>query len=268
LELKRLRDELSSEAFKNLYRELQEKHGMLSPFPTVFDLIEFFHGDSGDYAVKDSILGFLVTEYQKGGRCHRLGAFFLVLFTPGIVRVYSMARKRALVLDPAEVLNQACLYLLETINGIPFEQNQSKVASHVLGRVKNLMRGWVNQRLKEEAAREDLLEEERHEPLPILEDGKDPVDIEDAARFLEIFLKAGVITETDKLIILGASLKRGSLREISGDSRAYQKMKKRRQRAISAMKLYLQKSRRLRALEEGLCEEEISLAEIVRDLLE
>jgi len=252
---------------------------MLSPFPTVFDLIDFFHGDSRDYAVKDSILGFLVAEYRKpacrdargagrGSHSHLLGAFFLVLFTPGIVRVYSIARKRALVLDPSEVLNQACLYLLETINAIPFEETQSRVASHVLGQVKNLMRGWVNQRFKEEAAREDLLEEERYEPLPIIEDGKDPVDIEEAAGFLEIFVKAGVITETDKLIILGASIKRGSLKGISGDPRAYQKMKKRRQRAIAAMKLYLHRRRRLRALKEGLSEEEISLAEMVRDLLE
>jgi hypothetical protein len=55
LELKRLREELSFEVFKDLYRELREKHEMLSPFPTVFDLIEFLHGDSREDRDKPNV---------------------------------------------------------------------------------------------------------------------------------------------------------------------------------------------------------------------
>lgn len=241
---------------------------MLSPFSTVFDLIEFFHSDSRDYAAKDSILGLLVAKYQSGRPYHRLGAFFLVLFTHGIVRVYSIARKKALALGPDEVLSQICLYLLETIKTIHLKQTQTKVASRIIGQVKNRMRGWVNQRLKEAATREDLLEEESYDPLPVIEEGNDPVDLEEAASFLDIFVKAGVITDTDKLIILGSRVTKRSLKEIAGDAGAYQRIKKRRQRAIAAMKLYLLRTRKLRALEEGLGEDEISLAEIVRDLME
>ena len=170
MELKRLQEELSSESFKTLYQELQKKHEMLSSFSTVFDLIEFFHGDSRDYATKDSILSSLAGEYQKGKQFHRVSAFFLVLFTPGIVRVYSIARRKALALDPDEVLSQICLYLMETIKSLELFRDTEKVylvkspkgsseaafhrvnpvrhsdrvTSRIIGRVKNQMRGWVN----------------------------------------------------------------------------------------------------------------------------
>jgi hypothetical protein len=56
---------------------------------------------------------------------------------------------------------------------------------------------------------QDLLEKERYKPLPIIEDEKDLVDIEEAVRFLKKFVKTEVITVTDKLLVLGASIKGG-----------------------------------------------------------
>lgn len=52
------------------------------------------------------------------------------------------------------------------------------------------------------------------------------MDIEEAARFLDIFVKAGVITDTDKIIILGSRVTKRSLKEIAGDAGAYQRIKK------------------------------------------
>ena len=241
---------------------------MLSAIPTPFQLIDFFHSDRPEYATRDSILKFLVTEYQRGGPYERLGTFFLVLFTPAIVRIYSIARRKLLYLDPGDILSQTCLYLLETIKAIHLKPTEIRVASRIVGAVKNKMRAWTKQQIKEATTKEDFLEEEIYDPLPVIEDGNHPVDIDQANRFLEIFVKAGIITETDKLIILGSSIVNRSLKQFAGDPRVYQRVKKRRQRAIAAMKLYLQRKRRLRALKEGLREDEISLAEIVRDLLE
>ena len=94
----------------------------------------------------------------------------MVLFTPGIVRVYSIARRKALALDPDEVLSQICLYLMETIKSLELFRDTEKVylvkspkgsseaafhrvnpvrhsdrvTSRIIGRVKNQMRGWVN----------------------------------------------------------------------------------------------------------------------------
>jgi len=241
---------------------------MLSAIPTPFQLIDFFHSDRPEYATRDSILKFLVSEYQRGGPCERLGTLFLVLFTPAIVRIYSISRKKLLYLDPGDILSQTCLYLLETIKAIHLKPFDTRVASRIVGAVKNKMRAWTKQQIKETTTKEDFLEEEIYDPLPVIEDGNHPVDIDQANRFLEIFVKAGIITETDKLIILGSSIANRSLKQFAGDPRVYQRVKKRRQRAIAAMKLYLQRKRRLRALKEGLGEDEISLAEIVRDLLQ
>jgi len=99
-----------------------------------------------------------------------------------------------------EVLNQICLFLLETLKSKEFAEVEKKVASRIIGRVKNLMRSWINQKLKDEEKCVELSEEEDYHPLPVIEKPGLP-DLEEAERFLNLFVKAGVITETDKLII-------------------------------------------------------------------
>jgi hypothetical protein len=273
LELKRLREELSSPSFREFYRDVQRRREMLRPFPTPLDLIAFFHSDASAYVTRDAILGELVGEYQthrSGPAAAGLGAFFLVLFNPGIVRVYATARRKGLGLDPDDILNQICVYLLETIEAIPPEEISTKAASRILGRVKNRMRTWVSERIREISKSRDYagLEEEACEPLPVIEEGKAPVDMEEAARFLEVFVKAGVITETDSLMVLGTIVVGRSLKDTAGDARTYQRLKKRRQRAVAAMRQYLQTRRRMQARREGVREEDIQLYEIVKELLE
>jgi len=272
LELKRLREELSSPSFRGFYRELRRRHAILHPFPDPLDLIAFFHTDASAYEARDAILGALVGEYQahRSGPAAGLGAFFLVLFHPGIVRVYATARRMGLGLDPDEILNQTCVYLLETIEAIPPEEISTKAASRILGRVKNRMRTWVSERIREISKSRDYagLDEEAYEPFPVIEEGEAPVDMEEAARFLKSFVRAGVITETDMLLVLGTTVMNRSLKDTAGDARTYQRLKKRRQRAVAAMRQYLEARRRVRARREGVREEDIQLADIVRELLE
>jgi hypothetical protein len=282
LELKRLQEELSSESFKRLYRELRERHSALSPFPTPFSLIHFFHkqarplslrpgeqnagGQGEDYATKDAILTSLINAYQKGGAYDRLGALFLLLFTPGIIRTHMLARKKALNFEPEEILSQTCLFFLETMKKEEIPPGSRKVGSQVIGKVKNLMRGWVRQRLKEEEMMEEFSEESAYSPLPII-DKASPPDLEEAERFLNIFIRAGVITETDKWIILGSKIVGQPLREIAGVPESYQKIKKRRQRALREMEKYLERKRRRFAMKEGVEKGEIALADVLKKLL-
>lgn len=103
----------------------------------------------------------LIEEYQKGspsaGHHQFFSVLFLVLFTPAVVRIYSRSRKVALSLDPKELLNQICLFLLETLQGLETAQTQERVASRIMGRVKNLLRAWMERRIKEEGRREEYL---------------------------------------------------------------------------------------------------------------
>jgi len=239
---------------------------LLSPFPTPFFLIDFFHKQAGDYVTRDSILSCLINEYQGCDLYHLLGAFFPVLFTPAIVRIYSRIKRASLNMNSDEVLNQICLFLLETLKSKEIAEVEEKVASRIIGRVKNLMRSWINQKLKDEEKCVELSEEKDYHPLPVIEKPGLP-DLEEAESFLNLLVKAGVITETDKLIILGSKIAKRPLREIAGGPENYQRIKKRRQRAIHAMEQYLERKRRRYATKAGLEKDEVSLAEILKGIL-
>ncbi len=265
LELKKLRRELSSEGFTKLYQELKKGYPLLSQFPDPFSLIDFFHDKESDYLIKDAILSYLIRHYQRGGRFHLLGAFFLTLFTPGIVSIYSREKRKALSLEPEEILNQISLFILQTIEEKQITQKEKKVASQIIGQVKNQIRSWINKKLKEEKALE-LSRKKNCEPHPSGE--KCLPDLKEAERFLNLFVKARVITEADKFIILGSKVARKPLRKIITSSESYERIKKRRQRAVRAMEKYLLKQRKRYALRAGLKEEEVFLAEVLKDLRE
>jgi len=213
LELRRIREDLDSPPFRRLYRRLREAHPLLAPFPTPFDLINFFHQQNKEYETKDSILTSLIRDYRQGPPYDRLASLFIVLFTPAIVKTYAIARKKLFHLEPDEILQQISLLLLEELRtGALIKE---KAASRIIGRVRNLMRGWVNERIREASGREDLSEDESYQPLPVIEKSVTAVDMEDAIRFLDFFVKEGVITERDKLVILGSKISKRSLADIA-----------------------------------------------------
>ncbi len=144
LDLKQLKHELSSEEFSKIYDQLRQDHPLLSPFPTPFSLIDFFRAQTKDHATENSILRCLIREYQRGAPYHRLGTFFLALFTPAIAKTYSQVKRKALRLDPEEVMNQICLSLLQTLKDEELTRCEEKVASTILGKVKNLVSVWIS----------------------------------------------------------------------------------------------------------------------------
>lgn len=287
MELKRIRKELSSEEFTKIYHQLRQEHPVLSPFSTPFSLIDFFRaqtrppclsppatarhertgesdgGQAKDYATENSILRCLIREYQKGIPYDCLGSFFLALFTPAIAKTYSQAKKKALRADPEELLNQICLSFLQTLKDEKLTRCEEKVASTILGKVKNLMRSWINERLKHEKMRTELPPE--HDYTPIIRKGLS--DLETAHRFLNLFVEAGIITETDKLLILGTKILKRPLRCFAPRPQDYAKVRKRRYRAIKAMESYLDRKRRTYALKARLNEKEVSAADILKEFL-
>lgn len=272
MELKPLRRELSSEASIRLYRELRRGHPLLTPFRTPLGLISFFHRTPQEYATKDAILRLLIEEYQKGaptGPYHQmLSILFLVLFTPALVRLCSRARKAALSLDPEEALDQICLFLLETLQGTETAQAEERIAGRIMGRVKNLTRNWLQRRFQEERAVEEYLDEKTYEPAPGIPAPSDEgISLEEASGFLDLFVRAGVITETEKLLILHSRIGKRPLKAMAASPQEYQRIKKRRQRAIRRMDQYLQERRRLYAEREGLEVEEVSMEEVFRRLI-
>jgi predicted metal-binding protein len=112
---------------------------------------------------------------------------------------------------------------------------------------------------------EEFSEESEYVPLPIIDEASPP-DLEEAERFLDIFVRAGVIAETDKWIILGSKIVGQPLREIAGVPESYQKIKKRRQRALHEMEKYLERKRMKYAMKEGVGKEEIPLADVLKRL--
>ncbi len=244
---------------------MREAHPLLARFPTPFDLIDFFHKQNKEYETKNSILTSLIRDYRQGHPYDRLASLFIVLFTPGTVKTYAIARKKLLHLEPDEILHQISLFLLEELR--TGAQIKEKAASRITGRVRNLMRSWVSERIREISGREELSEDQIYQPLPVIEKGGTRVDLEDAIRFLDFFVKEGVITERDKLVILGSKISKRPLAEIAGDSGSYQKIKKRRQRAIKAMEAHLQKLRKASAKGFGLSHEDITIFDLLRDLL-
>jgi len=267
LELRRVREELDSPSFRGLYRRLREAHPLLDPFPTPFDLTNFFHQQNKEYEIKDTILTSLILDYRQGPPYDRLAIFFIVLFTPSIVKTYAIARKRLFHLEPDEILQQISLFVLQELKTGPVAQIKEKTASRITGRVRNLMRRWVSERIREASGREEVSEDQIYQPLPVVEKGGTGVDLEDAIRFLDFFVKERVITERDKLVILGSKISKRPLAEIAGGAGSYQKIKKRRQRAIEAMEAYLQEIRKASAKGLGLSLEDITIPDLLHDLL-
>ena len=80
-------------------------------------------------------------------------------------------------------------------------------------------------------------------------------------------MDAGVITETDKLIILGTKILKRPLRSFAPQPQDYAKVRKKRYRAIKAMERYLDRKRRTYALKARLNEKEVSVADILKVFL-
>jgi len=229
--------ELASERFKRLYEELRIESSLLDSFPSSSSLISFFH-DAGnkEYGLKDSVLYFLITAYRRGDKYGQLAPFFIALFTNAIASVYRMSKKINNKLDDEEFFQDVCVMLLQIVKASKIIPH--KVALQITNQLKNETWSLANRSLSQ--SRLEVTTDINR--IISLAGSNEEIDIEpdipDAYALLDDLVQRRVITQADKKIILATVIEGKSLKDISAP-RDYEKLKKRRQRAIRAVETHL-----------------------------
>ena len=97
---------------------------------------------------------------RREGRDGPTALLFLALFRPAIAAIYKLTRKRWREIDDREFLQEICLSLLEILR--ESRLSTQRVASQIVGRLKNRIRSLVNQRLRQAHFEVTDVREERY----------------------------------------------------------------------------------------------------------
>lgn len=267
-----LRKELESTGFRALYQTLRAECCHLAPFADHWALIAFFHDREADYGEKDIILHDLIGCYRQGGQYEALAAFFLVLFTPAIASLNAKGRRFYSEIGDEDLIQEICVAFLQTIRMA--EIGPHKVASQIIGRVKNNVRSVLRRRFRERrnarpGRREGVGQgiAARHRFYP--DDDGVPYDwggkteeavadrpgeetaadhrigsreednlpfVPDVSALFDDLEQRKVINRADREIIETTVIDRFSLKDIAATPAEYQRLKKRRQRALAAIR--------------------------------
>jgi len=265
----RIEEELASERFTSFYRRFQKECPRLAVYPSTSALIAFFNDVEQEYAEKDALLSFLITAYRRDGPGRLLSGFFIILFRPSIAALYRLARKRDSRLDEEEFIQEVCALLLEIIATAPIRPR--KVAMQIVGPLRNRVRSLMNRELGRDsletywpAAGEGegnaapdgdydyglpTSDKDEIPDLPLGEQGEQResgkwqrFDLADAGDFLDNLVAAGVICAEDREVIYETVIKERPLKDLASDPSEYQRLKKRRQRSLLAIREHLRNS--------------------------
>ena len=270
-----LRKELESTAFRTLYENLRTECRHLVPFVDHCALIAFFHDREADYGRKDSILHELIGCYREGGRYEALATFFLVLFTPAIAKINARGRWLYAKIGDEDLIQEICLAFLQTLRTAEIAPH--KVAAQITGRVKNSIRGILRQRIQEvrqarpgsregpvqpsvtgyrfsPGADEGFQDEEFSDAVVALwermgveavtdqfanDDGQELPSVPDVSALLDDLERRKVIVRADREIINATVIDGFPLKDLATSPAEYQRLKKRRQRALAAIRKHL-----------------------------
>jgi hypothetical protein len=221
------------------------------------------------------ILHDLIGRYRQGGQYEALSAFFLVLFTPAIASLNARGKRFYSEIGDEDLIQEICAAFLQTIRTA--EIGPYKVAAQIIGRVKNNVRSvirrrfrdmrnarpgrregvgqgiaarhrlypdddgvpydWggkteeaVTDRLGEETAADHRIDSREEDNLP---------SIPDVSALLDDLERRKVIIRADREIIETTVIDRFLLKDIASSPAEYQRLKKRRQRALAAIRSYL-----------------------------
>jgi len=214
----------------------------------------------------------LIGRYQQAGQYEALAAFFLVLFTPAIASLNARGRRFYSEIGDEDLIQEICVAFLQTIRTA--EIGPHKVAAQIIGRVKNNVRSVLRRRFREMrnaqpgrregvgqgiAARHRLYPDDDGVPYDwggkteeAVADwpGEETVvdhrigsreednlpSIPDVSALLDDLERRKVINRADREIIETTVLDRFSLKDIASTPVEYQRLKKRRQRALHAIR--------------------------------
>jgi hypothetical protein len=248
--------ELSSERFRKFYQKLRAACPRLLPFPDHTFLIAFFHDTAQDLDEKDRSLFDLITFYREKDRHQDLAPLFIVLFTPPLAGIYRQGKRTCPRMEHDDLIQDICLLLLQVLKEA--EITGFKVAGRIVGQVKNRFRSYLNYQIKHDPwdyspgqrtpHRHTTFEEADVEPgeygeafLAIAGSDDSFPDIADAETFMDILVEAGVIAAADRDLIKATSISDLPLKEMTSNPKEYERLKKRRQRALLAIREYLLK---------------------------
>jgi len=93
--LRNLENEISSEKFIKLYQKVREKYPPIKSYLTPQELIKCLHNQTNpNYILNDKILLSLTLEYQTNPDSKLIGSYLLILFKPGLLKIFSQFRER------------------------------------------------------------------------------------------------------------------------------------------------------------------------------
>ena len=276
-----LQKELESAGFRTLYEALRAECPHLASFADYLALIDFFHDRETDYETKDIILHHLIGVSRHGRKYEALAAFFLVLFTPAIARLYTRGRRICPELGDDDLVQEICLALLQTIRETEIDPH--RVDGQIIGRVKNSIQAILRRRIKEggharpgsregpaqrfaikqhnypfggegalygwvggagEAVADGFGGEAAAELFTADREVYDLSSVPDVSALLDDLERHKVITRSDRQIIETTVIEGKQLKDLASNPTDYERMKKRRQRALRTIRKHLVKNQK------------------------
>ena len=239
-----LENEISSEKFTKLYETIREKYPSIKPYLDPQDLISCLHNQSNpDYQLNDEILSTLILEHQDHSESKHIGSFLLIIFKPGLLRLFSQFRLRARQfssVDESDLWLQIITLFFEELSRLDLNKDKGKIASKILGKLRNRLRDYFTLLFKELNSEQEL--NACPEAVPSSPTQINPQEI---YSLLEDLVKSGVISGTDKYILLATKVYGKSLKEVSCELKdlSYESVRQRKARAQKVIRAYLIKSK-------------------------
>ncbi len=236
------RKELSSERFKRAYERLRAICPDLIPYNEPSALIAFFHDQTTNPDRKDGILFELITHYRKDSRHRDIAPLFIVLFTPALANIHAYNRRKYIAIDGEDLFQDICFLFIQIIQGseiIPY-----KVASRVVGELRNRVRNLLNQSPMEEFVGltgdgHDEFEARQANPLRgDYDENKAEKVVTEITAFLDHLVRKRKITVQDKQIIVDTFIGNKSLQDAL-PARDYDRLKHRRLKIIALIRNHL-----------------------------
>lgn len=238
--LKEVENEILSESFIKLYQKVREKYPPIKSYLTPQDLIACLHNQTNpDYLLNDKIISSLILEYRTHPDSNLIGSYLLILFKPGLLRIFSQLRERAKQfpsLRDIDLWLQIVTLFLEKLNQLDFNKDKTKIASKILGRIKNHLRDYFTNLFRSLSAQYEL--EKRPDLIPSV---SSPPDSQEIDTLLQKLVNKGIISETDKYILLATTVYGKSMRDISQELKgiSYENIRQRKVRVQKAILAYL-----------------------------
>lgn len=134
------------------YEKIKCQHSILEPFATSHELLAFLHNrENPDYAANDELLFSLIQSY-KLSRSSSLACLLLQIFTPGLEALFHHYKNSIAAFshtDRNDLQMHILLFFFETLNATPAQSISHKVASRIIGTVRNKMKRWYVCELRE-----------------------------------------------------------------------------------------------------------------------